>query len=85
MGAHMKTTIEIPDPLFRAAQARARRERTTLRALVERGLQLALAERGQHPAFRLPDASVDGRGLSARIRDVSDSRFRDLAYDDDAE
>ncbi len=38
----MKTTIEIPDPLFRQAKARAALEGISLRDLFLRGLQLSL-------------------------------------------
>ena len=38
----MKTTIEIPDPLFRQAKARAAMDGLTLRDLFVRGLQLAV-------------------------------------------
>jgi len=38
----MKTTIEIPEPLFRQAKAKAALEGLTLRDLFVRGLQLAL-------------------------------------------
>lgn len=78
----MKTTIEIPDPLFRAARQAARRDGTTLRALVEHGLRLALEERRQAPPFRLRDASVDGRGLQSGAEGLSWEQLRSLAYGD---
>lgn len=43
MGAHMKTTIEINDELFRSARRHAADTGTTLRALVEEGLRSVLA------------------------------------------
>jgi len=78
----MKTTIEIADPLFKAARQAARRDRTTLRALVERGLRLALAERRQVPPFQLRDACVDGRGLQPGAESLSWDALRALAYGD---
>ena len=38
----MKTTIELPDDLFIAAKRRAAEDRSTLRAIVERGLRAQL-------------------------------------------
>jgi len=38
----MKTTIEIPEPLFRQAKAKAAMDGLTLRDLFVRGLQLAM-------------------------------------------
>ena len=38
----MKTTVEIPDELFVAAKRRAAEDRSTLRAIIERGLRAQL-------------------------------------------
>jgi hypothetical protein len=42
----MKTTLDIPDVLFREAKMIAARDGTTLRALVTQALQLELQRRG---------------------------------------
>jgi hypothetical protein len=76
----MKTTIEIPDPLFKAARQAARRDGTTLRALVEHGLRLALQERRESPPIRMRDASVGGRGLQPDAETLSWDDLRRLAY-----
>jgi hypothetical protein len=39
MVTHMKTTVEIPDALAKAAREAASREGTTMRALIEEGLR----------------------------------------------
>lgn len=80
MVPHMKTTIEISDPLFRRAKDIATREGTSLRALVEQGLRQVLQERETTGAFRLRDASFQGEGLAPVLRDASWERIRDLAY-----
>lgn len=53
----MKTTIELPDDLFVAAKRRAAEERTTLRAIVERGVRAQL-RRPQKAAPRAGKASI---------------------------
>lgn len=49
IASHMKTTIDLPDELLVAAKKRAAEERTSLRALFERGLRSQLRERRSRP------------------------------------
>ena len=81
MGTHMKTTVEISNSLLVQAKALARRENTTLRALIEAGLRAVLRDRKRRAPFRLRDASFRGRGLQAEFRDGDWARIRDTAYD----
>jgi len=81
MVAHMKTTVNLPDELVREAQELARRERTTLRELIETGLRAVVKERSTDTSFVLRDASVDGRGLQPAFRGASWEHIRDAIYD----
>ena len=61
---HMKTTIEIADPILEQAKRVASRETSTLRSLVEEGLRLALARRQIAPSpFRMKPLRTQGGGL----------------------
>jgi hypothetical protein len=77
----MKTTLDIADPLLRAAKTLARRERTTMRALVEQGLRLALDERRRRRGFKLRDASVGGKGLHPDAAGRAFSEILDRSYE----
>jgi hypothetical protein len=85
MGTHiegsaaMKTTIDISDPLLAKARKLAAREGTTLRAIVERGLQQVLTEKRK--PYRMRDASVGGEGLRAGLADAGWDEIRRLAYE----
>ncbi len=77
----MKTTMDIPDSLFRQAKALAAAEKRTLRSLVEEGLRWVIGERKTREKFRLRDASVSGKGVQPGIREGSWERIRDMIYE----
>jgi len=81
MVSRMKTTVEIPDALAEEAKAVARREKTTLRALIETGLRQVLREYRRSSAFQLRDASFGGRGLQPEFREGDWQRIREAAYE----
>ncbi len=64
-GEEMKTTIEIPEPIFRQAKARAALDGISLRDLFLRGLQLSLQtpptaptrQRAKFPLIRAAQAA----------------------------
>ncbi|HEY2285896.1 MAG TPA: hypothetical protein VGH88_09155 [Streptosporangiaceae bacterium] len=78
----MKTTVELPEELLRAAQRTARREGTTVKSLLEEGLRLALARHLDHEVTDLRDASVGGNGLRPEFRGASWAEIRNAAYGD---
>jgi hypothetical protein len=77
----MKTTVEISEPVLRAAKAAAAREGTTVRALVEEGLRKVLAERKSRATFRLRAVSFRGSGLSETAQAAGWEAVRDLIYE----
>jgi hypothetical protein len=77
----MKITLNIPTPLMTEAEVVARRDGTTVRALIERGLRLALAERRERTRFQLRDESVRGSGLQAGAQDMTWRQVLDVCHD----
>lgn len=70
MGTHMKTTVEIADPLFDAAKKEAERSGCTLRDLIEVGLRNELDRRAKETTpYVMRDMSVDHGGLLPGVRD----------------
>ena len=78
---HMKTTVEIAEDLFARTREVAQREGTTLRNLIEEGLRFVLTQREKKAAYRWPDLSVGGEGLSPEIEEGGWERVRDRMYE----
>jgi len=83
MSAHMKTTVEISDAVLTAARELAKREQTTVKALMERGLRSELAKAEQTSDFRLRRKSFGGKGLRKDNPEARWDRLRELAYKDE--
>ena len=76
----MKTTIELPDELLEQVRGVARREGTTLRGLVEEGLQRSLEARRNAVHRDLDFPSYGGSGLTTEFHGASWNRIRDELY-----
>ena len=81
MASHMKTTVHITDSLLAEAQTLARKEKTTLKALVQEGLRRVVDDHKKNKEFRLRDVSFDGAGLQPSVADVPWERIRDTIYE----
>ena len=75
----MKTTVEIPDDLFREARVYAAQNGLHLREIVERGVRMVVSARPEPPKqFRLRYVTTHGEGL---VCDDNWSAIRSLIYD----
>jgi hypothetical protein len=77
----MKTTIDISEPLLRAARQRAARDGTTLRSLVELGLRQVLSEEARTERYQWQPVISGGRGLRPELKDALWKEIRDLSYE----
>ena len=76
----MKTTVEIPDELIRQVRRVVQQEGTSLRALVEEGLQRSLETRRQGVRRPLDFPVYGGSGATHEFQGASWSRIRDESY-----
>jgi ribosomal protein L34 len=76
----MKTTVDIHNSLLEEARQQALRENTTVKALIEEGLQRIISDRTRKSGFLLRKATFKGRGLQADVRDASWEFIRNLSY-----
>lgn len=79
---HMKTTIELPDDLLERGKAVARRENSTLKALIEEGLRLALRARKRKRAAPFSVRPFRGDGLAPDFAGAGWEKIRDEIYRD---
>lgn len=78
---HMKTTIDIADPLLDRARRLASAEHTTVRRLVEDALAQMLAQReAPRKPFRLKSFKTRGGGFQPGFEDGSWEKIRDEIY-----
>ena len=78
----MKTTIEIQDDLLERSKRLARQKGTTLRAVIEEGLQLALRARDQKRRQPFKVQPLSGDGLTPEFQSSGWERLRDEIYRD---
>jgi predicted transcriptional regulator len=78
----MKTTIELPDDLLERGKAVARRENSTLKALIEEGLRMVLRARARKRTASFALQPFQGDGLSAEFDGAGWEKIRDEIYRD---
>lgn len=78
----MKTTIELPDALFKQLKSKASREKTTMKALIQAALRGYLSDaKTPHKKFKLKDGSFKGQGLMPGIEEGNWSQIREMIYE----
>jgi hypothetical protein len=78
---HMKTTINIADPLLEQAKRLAARRGITLKALMEQGLRRVIADKKQDEAYRFVPVTFKGDGLQPGLEGKGWAAVRDIIYE----
>lgn len=78
--AHMKTTVDIADSLLERSKRQARRDGSTLKALIEEGLRDALAKREAKAGFRLHEVVFVPKAGSATSVRLDWEAIREKVY-----
>lgn len=81
----MKTTLEIPDPIFRRAKSVAAQRGIALRAFVTEAVEeklAAAAEKGEKPWVRLAGGLKHLRKETARINGIISREFEEIEPED---
>ena len=80
----MKTTIELPDPLFAQARRYAGAHKMTMKSLIEQGLRKVMAEKKTEKPFKLRDGSVTGNGMTPEYQNATWEEKLQMIYGDRA-
>lgn len=81
MVSHMKTTVDIADPLLLEAKRAAAEDGITLRDLIAEGLRSALERRRRRQPSKLRDASFKGNGVQPGVVEGDWGTLRDWVYE----
>lgn len=79
---HMRTSVDIPDPLLRRAKKLARDRGVTLKQLLVEGLRAALEKATPVARHRMKDRSFGEGGLVSGLSWSDVDRMDELAYED---
>ena len=79
---HMRTSVDIPDPLLRRAKKVARDRGTTLKQLLIDGLRSILDSQGRAAPYRMKDCSFGSGGLAKGLAWSDAERLSELVYGD---
>lgn len=81
MVSHMKTTIQLSDAVLSQVRTLARREKTTVRSLVEEALRRLLKDRRGGGVYEFAETSVGGQGLQPGTREGDWVAIRERIYE----
>lgn len=79
---HMRTSIDIPDPLLKRAKSLAQQRGTTLRQLLLEGLRHTVERAVSRRTHRLKDLSFGKGGLVPGLSWSDNEIIDDIAYGD---
>lgn len=79
---HMRTSIDVPDPLLRRAKKIARDRRVTLRELLLEGLRSVVERQGTPAEHHMQDCSFGEGGLVDGLSWSDTDRMNELVYED---
>lgn len=82
MVTHMKTTIDMPDSLFRRTKTLAMKRRVPMRELIAEGLLHVLEHEGNEAPRRVNPVTFKGQGLSPEFSKGSWTTLRDAIYEE---